>query len=185
MDESLRADGRRNRSAILGAALAMLDESGDITYTGIATRAGLTRATIYRHFPDRADLLAAVAQDLGGEVLGPLLAELDDLSLPDAWRHLATVAIAAGTRHSPLVQLLGSVEDAARIAIADEPITAFLERRRASGEITSELPDAWLARCVRAICLSAVTDTGPSTARADRLALTLTTLTSTDGATER
>lgn len=185
MDESLRADGRRNRSAILGAALAMLDESGDITYTGIASRAGLTRATIYRHFPDRADLLAAVAQDLGGDVLGPLLDEMSALPLPEAWRRLATVTIAAGTRHSPLVQLLGSVEDVARIAIADEPITAFLHRRREAGEITSALPDAWLARCLRALCLTAVTDTGSATARADRLALTLTTLTSTDGATER
>jgi AcrR family transcriptional regulator len=59
----LRADAQRNRDAILNAALAIFDAEGIFApIDGIATAAGVGNATLYRNFPTRNDLLAAVIE---------------------------------------------------------------------------------------------------------------------------
>ena len=56
-----RADARRNEEILLEAAAAAFVESGvDVPVRDIAQRAGVGIGTIYRHFPTRADLIAAV-----------------------------------------------------------------------------------------------------------------------------
>jgi AcrR family transcriptional regulator len=56
-----RSDAQRNEASLLAAAAAAFVESGvDAPVRDIATRAGVGIATIYRHFPTRADLIAAV-----------------------------------------------------------------------------------------------------------------------------
>ena len=57
----LRKDSRRNRAALLIAARAAFAEEGlNAALEGIARRAGLAIGTLYRHFPNRMDLVAAV-----------------------------------------------------------------------------------------------------------------------------
>ncbi|MBF9069866.1 TetR/AcrR family transcriptional regulator [Streptacidiphilus fuscans] len=56
-----RADARRNEQTLLDAAAAAFVASGvDAPVRDIAARAGVGVATIYRHFPTRADLVVAV-----------------------------------------------------------------------------------------------------------------------------
>jgi len=56
-----RADALRNTDALLAAALAVFASSGvDAPVREIAARAGVGVATLYRHFPTRAGLIAAV-----------------------------------------------------------------------------------------------------------------------------
>ena len=60
----LRADAQRNRDAILAAAHEVFDRDGIFApLDTIATAAGVGNATLYRNFPTRDDLLAAVMQD--------------------------------------------------------------------------------------------------------------------------
>jgi AcrR family transcriptional regulator len=57
----MRADALRNREAILAAARQTFEEQGVLaSLDGIAGRAGVGNATLYRNFPTRDDLLAAV-----------------------------------------------------------------------------------------------------------------------------
>jgi AcrR family transcriptional regulator len=59
----LRADAQRNRDAILRAARETFAAEGVLApLDGIALRAGVGNATLYRNFPTRDDLLAAVMQ---------------------------------------------------------------------------------------------------------------------------
>ena len=59
----MRADARRNRDAILQAARAVFAKDGVLaSLDGIALRAGVGNATLYRNFPTRDDLLAAVME---------------------------------------------------------------------------------------------------------------------------
>ncbi|MEV7192197.1 TetR/AcrR family transcriptional regulator [Streptomyces sp. NPDC093510] len=58
---SKRADAQRNRQTVLTAAAEVFATSGvDAPIRRIAARAGVGMATIYRHFPTRADLVTAV-----------------------------------------------------------------------------------------------------------------------------
>lgn len=60
------------RERLVTAALQLFSEQGydGTTITEIAQRAGLTKSTFHRHFPDKRDVLAA-----GQETLSRLLAE--------------------------------------------------------------------------------------------------------------
>lgn len=58
----LRADARRNRERIVAAAVELFaDEGVDVPLDAIARRADVGIGTLYRRFPDRAELLRAVA----------------------------------------------------------------------------------------------------------------------------
>jgi len=56
-----RSDARRNQQALLDAAAVVFVRAGvDAPVRDIAAEAGVGIATIYRHFPTRADLVVAV-----------------------------------------------------------------------------------------------------------------------------
>jgi len=57
----MRADARRSRGKLLDAATAAFAENGaDAPLEDVARRAGVGIGTLYRHFPTRIDLQAAV-----------------------------------------------------------------------------------------------------------------------------
>ena len=61
----VRADARRNRDAILTAARTVFEHDETLRFDDFAARAGVGVATLYRHFPTREALAAAVYE---GEV---------------------------------------------------------------------------------------------------------------------
>ncbi|MFF7653666.1 TetR/AcrR family transcriptional regulator [Streptomyces sp. NPDC007983] len=76
-----RADARRNRARVLAAARASFAAEGRMVPLGvIAERAGVGAGTVYRHFPSKEDLFAAViAEGVAGFVAeGRALAAAED-----------------------------------------------------------------------------------------------------------
>ena len=60
-DRPARADARRNLHALLDAAMQVFAISGvDAPIRDIAEKAGVGVGTLYRHFPQRSDLIVAV-----------------------------------------------------------------------------------------------------------------------------
>ncbi|MGN9783090.1 TetR/AcrR family transcriptional regulator [Nonomuraea sp. ZG12] len=79
-----RADARRNFDALLDAARELFATDGaNASLEGVARRAGVNIATLYRNFPTRAHLFEAVYLD-EVEALARIAAELDDHSPWDA-----------------------------------------------------------------------------------------------------
>lgn len=64
-ERAMRADARRNRDAIIRAARSAFDRDERLRFDDFAARAGVGVGTLYRHFPTRESLAAAVYQ---GEV---------------------------------------------------------------------------------------------------------------------
>lgn len=61
----MRADARRNRQRLVDAAVALILESGgEPAMDGVARRAGVGVGTLYRHFPDRQELLRTVVLEV-------------------------------------------------------------------------------------------------------------------------
>jgi AcrR family transcriptional regulator len=59
-----RADAQRNYDLLIAAAREVFSERGvDAPLDEVARRAGIGNATMYRHFPDRRELLIAVYAD--------------------------------------------------------------------------------------------------------------------------
>jgi AcrR family transcriptional regulator len=64
VERVLRADARRNRQAIIGAAKRLFAEEGlDAQMPDVAKAAKVGVGTVYRHFPTKRDLIAALAGD--------------------------------------------------------------------------------------------------------------------------
>ncbi|WP_220475393.1 TetR/AcrR family transcriptional regulator [Paracoccus onubensis] len=105
----LRADARRNEEAVLEAAKIVFARSGvDAPIREIASQAGVGLATLYRRFPTRADLVAAVFRrevDACAHAAGPLAIERAPAEALAAWlmlytRFLATKQGLAAALHS-------------------------------------------------------------------------------------
>jgi AcrR family transcriptional regulator len=62
--QAQRKDAQRNREAILAAARELFAESPEVAMYEVARRAGVGQATLYRNFPDRRNLAAALLGEL-------------------------------------------------------------------------------------------------------------------------
>lgn len=83
---TLRSDARRNRDAVIAAAKRLFAEQGlEAQVPEIAKAANVGVGTVYRHFPNKDDLIAAIATERF-----ELMAERarEDLELQDAWEGL-------------------------------------------------------------------------------------------------
>lgn len=80
----LRADARRNRDQIIAAAQEIfVDEGLDVPMEAIARKAGVGVGTLYRRFPDRGELVAAVAAETFRSVLSDVTEAV--AAEPAAW----------------------------------------------------------------------------------------------------
>ena len=63
-DPRMRADAVRNRAALLRAGRAVFRTRGaDASVDDVAARAGVGKGTLYRHFPTKDHLIAAILQE--------------------------------------------------------------------------------------------------------------------------
>jgi len=82
--QTLRSDARDNRERILGAARELFAAEGlDVPMRKIARRAGVSPATLYRHFPAKRTLVT----EAFAEEMRACQASLDESCAdPDPWR---------------------------------------------------------------------------------------------------
>jgi len=86
MTMSLRSDAARNRAVLVAAAREVMAERGlEAPLDEIARRAGIGNATLYRRFPRRIDLIAAVFADRMADHARAVQTALD---APDPWEGL-------------------------------------------------------------------------------------------------
>jgi len=156
----VRADAQRNIMALLEAAKAVFAEAGvDAPVRDIAERAGVGVGTLYRHFPQRAQLIAAVFRrelDACANAAVQLAAEQPPAEALAGWMQRFSAFIAtkrglATALHSgdpAYEELYGLFEKQLVPAI-----TGLLDAAVASGEIRNELSPGELLNA--AACLSA------------------------------
>ncbi|GIF62389.1 hypothetical protein Ais01nite_04240 [Asanoa ishikariensis] len=146
-----RSDAQRRRLSILDAAVELLNAPTDPSLETIAAAAGVTRQTVYAHFPSREVLLAAALD----RVTGAAMAELDAVDLDagpatDALLRLLDASARVAAQHRLLFRRATAVPvTAARDQERHEPVAARLNRVIArgqrSGEFDDRLPADWLA----------------------------------------
>lgn len=175
-----RADARRNEETLLDAAAAAFVASGvNAPVRDIAARAGVGVATIYRHFPTRADLIVAVYrhQVEACAEAGPTL--LANSKTPHAalarWINLFVDFLV--TKHG-LAEALQS-DDAAFKALHAHfldrllPVCGqLLDAAATAGEIRSDIEAYELLRGVGNLCIGADNNTRYDARRLVELVIT-------------
>ena len=99
----------RVAAAILDAAADLLAEGGEPpSMADVAAAAGLSRATLYRHFPTRERLLQALYA-AGVDETATRLAQagLDAVTVPEAIARIARVVAAVGSKYAAVVSAFG------------------------------------------------------------------------------
>ncbi|MDT0572962.1 TetR family transcriptional regulator [Streptomyces sp. DSM 3412] len=145
--EPLRRNSRSNRARILATAREELGRNPDVTLEELARAAGVVRRTLFGHFPGRAALLEALAEE-AAETLrktveaGPEAAESAEWALARFVLRMWSV----GDRYRMLLSLarrdLGSERVAEVLAPARAAVTGILERGQRDGVFHSPLPPA-------------------------------------------
>jgi len=157
-----RADAERNLRRILDAATVLLAVNPGASMAEIAEASGLVRATLYRHFPTRDDLL----REMYAAALDEALQAIESVE-PERGR--ATDAIAR------VVDALLVVGDRYRI-VAEErrrypelrdreeqvgaPLIALVERGQQSGELRDDMPLRWLVAALGSLVNEALRAVG-------------------------
>ena len=160
-----RAIAERNVAAILDAAEALLARGETASTAAVARESGVSRVTVYAHFPTREALLEAVTErsvrrfgatlaEVGLEH-GPPREALDRL-VERAWREIdrhGATALAAVAHLSPPAL-------ARAHAALHAPIVALVERGRAEGAFRRDLPTGWLVSSYFALMHACAEDVG-------------------------
>jgi len=121
-----RADAVRNRERVVAAAAEVFAERGvEAGVPEVAARAGVGKATVYRSFPTKEHLIAAVVIERIGEFERSTRARLDD---PDPWGAFVALIVEGAERHC-----------------ADRAITAGLSAVIELPELTAARASLWHA----------------------------------------
>lgn len=142
VERGLRADARRNRDAIVAAARDVFDRDEQVRFDDFAARAGVGVGTLYRHFPTREALAAAVCE---GEVAGLLEQALDPSRTPgENLDALLRGFVEYVVTHIGLARVLAGVADPAVTASGgaelERTVADLLARAAADGDVRDDVP---------------------------------------------
>jgi AcrR family transcriptional regulator len=143
-ERPLRRDAERNRQRILAAAAQVFTERGlDATLDEVARAASVGIGTVYRRFPDKEALVAALFRDRVDNLV--TVAE-DACTFPDPWQAVVSYleyAAAAMAGDTGLRQLMMfAAYDRDQVCYARDRmrpvITKLVERAQASGDLRGD-----------------------------------------------
>lgn len=144
-----RATAERNVAAILDAAEALLDRQAPVTIAAVAGEAGVSRVTVYSHFPDGDALLeAVVARAVRHAAAALAAARLDSGTPVSALRRMIEAGWQELARHTTTAQAavarLGAHAMTRSHHAAQDEVAALVQRGRADGSFRTDVPAQWL-----------------------------------------
>ncbi|WP_198655127.1 TetR/AcrR family transcriptional regulator [Streptomyces geranii] len=157
-----RSNARSNRARILATARQELGRNPDITLEELARASGVVRRTLFGHFPGRAALLEALAEE-AADALRDAVAVGTKAAEPaePAERALAHFSLSmwpVGDRYRMLLALAQRDLGRARVAELLQParvkITAIVERGQREGVFEAHLAPGVLSAALEAMTIA-------------------------------
>lgn len=141
-----RADAERNIDAIVAAALECFTERPDTSMTAIAHAAGVSRVTLYTHFPTREEVLAA-ALDLAVADAERALSDADEGPADEALASVIRSSWAVLGRYRNLMVAAEGlspqqVRDTHRRAL--DRVALLVDRGRREGVFRTDMAAEWI-----------------------------------------
>jgi AcrR family transcriptional regulator len=176
-----RRNARSNRARILATARRELGRNPDITLEELARASGVVRRTLFGHFPGRAALLEALAEE-AAETLQAAVARGTDPAEP-ADRALARFSLSmwpVGDRYRMLLALAHRDLGAERVAEVLRPArvraTAVVERGQRDGVFHPHLPPAVLGAALEGMTIALLEEANSGTFEDDGTRTAVATL---------
>ncbi|MCG7204748.1 TetR family transcriptional regulator [Streptomyces arenae] len=176
-----RRNARSNRARILATARQELGRNPDITLEELARASGVVRRTLFGHFPGRAALLDALAEEAAEALqaavaLGAEAAEPADRALA----HFSLSLWPVGDRYRMLLALARRDLGMDRVAGILEParvrVTAIVERGQRDGVFHSHLPAPVLSAGLEAMTVALLEEVNTGALEDDGTRVAVTTL---------
>ncbi|MBS2965449.1 TetR/AcrR family transcriptional regulator [Actinocrinis puniceicyclus] len=180
-----RADAERSIEAILDATLKETPANGELNMSAIARAAGVSRVTLYTHFPTREALVDAALQ----RGFAQTQQALSELALEDGPPRQVLAQLLRSSwqvveRHRNLYMVASANLPPAQLRAYAEPVLGRVERLlargRSEGEFRADLPLDWLVATVYTLMHLGAQQVATGRASADRagelVSLTIMTL---------
>jgi AcrR family transcriptional regulator len=149
-----RSDARQSIAAVTDAAVQVLAGRPDASMEEVARAAGVSRQTVYAHFPSRDALIDAVIERAAAEFTSLLDGlELGKAPPAQALIRLMEVGWRIADRY-PFLWLQPAVDpgkDADRHAPVLDALLDIVRRGQASGDFDASVPEHWLLSAVLAV----------------------------------
>ena len=134
------------RDAIIDAAIHLWSRNPGATFSEVALRAGVGRATLHRHFRNRDELLTVLAEICIEETNEAVAATLDQGA--SAGRQLQSMfeaVIPLGDRYSFLYRAdIGDEHTTAEYRSQLERVASLVRRLKSEGAVAADVPTAWV-----------------------------------------
>lgn len=154
-----RRNARSNRVRILATARQELGRNPDITLEELARAAGVVRRTLFGHFPGRAALLEALAEEATESLRDAMAAGVRPAERAELALAYFTLSLwPVGDRYRMLLALarrdLGEERVAEILRPAREEVAAILERGQRDGVFHAHLPPDALSAALEAVTVA-------------------------------
>jgi len=161
----MRADAQRNVGALLEAAKTVFATAGvDAPAKQIADLAGVGVGTLYRHFPQRSDLVKAVVEreiDACADAAPALAAAYEPAAALAKWLQLYTRFLGAKRGLAAALHSGDPAFDALPGYFYQQvgpALGALLEAAAAAGEVRADISASDILRAVALLCRPVTTD---------------------------
>ena len=145
MPAVLRSDAQRTHERILLAATAELTVDPSVGMDVIAQRAGIGRATLYRHFATREELIAALRElflDRMEAAADASIGETDPRAAVEVFIEAIMRAVAQTCTLNEATPPEDAGDSRAHVAI-NRAISAFIDRASEAGRLQDGVDSAW------------------------------------------
>ena len=146
---------------VVESAIALLNTNPTASMAEIAAASKVGRTTVYRHFPNREDLLVALFERVivDSRVMTERIAA-EAGSAEEMLRMLAPEMIELGLRYRFLhaYRNVGQQTIDQSKQMPDDPVRRYLVEAQERGEVRSDYPAQWIASTISALAIAALDD---------------------------
>jgi AcrR family transcriptional regulator len=148
----------RVTAAIVEAAARVFAAHGEqASMSDVAVEAGIARATLYRYFASRAELLDALATLAADEAQRRLAeARLDEVDVREGVVRAVRALLEVGDPLAALARERVHPNASGFTTAVEDPLRRLVERGQASGQLRDDVPAGWLAEMLLALVVSAL-----------------------------
>jgi AcrR family transcriptional regulator len=153
-----RADAARNIDRIIASAIHVFALDPGAGMNEVAAAAAVGRATLYRHFPSRDDLMGAIKAQARQEAIDAVeRCPLEEGSAVECIESIVRALLELGDRYRFIDNWRAEgdehPEPRQRISAA---LQTAVERGQRRGEITRSVPPEWAVLAIRSLILAAI-----------------------------